>query len=143
MVHLFYEQKSHIITMENNLTKAEKLLESVSAELFGTKFIIKAYYDKEFEEILVSQGIEPRVYLQAHYDSECTETGEMKTWNSGKHYLSKYMTDDEVVKRAWVCFEQAVKHEVMEGFKVEGKRLFNPHTYYKSLLGITMEVKRG
>lgn len=53
------------------------------------------------------------------------------------------MTDDEIIKRAWVCYEMAVKHEVMESFKVDGLRLFNPHTPFQALLKVsTTEVKR-
>lgn len=129
--------------MKNNLQKVEGLLGRISTELFGTKFTIKAYYDKEHSEALQNIGIEPRVYIQAHYDSACTDTEEIQTWNSGKHYLSTYMTDDEIIKRAWVCYEMAVKHEVMESFKVDGLRLFNPHTPFQALLKVsTTEVKR-
>lgn len=47
------------------------------------------------------------------------------------------MTDDEVVKTAYCAFEAAVKHEVMEGFKVDGKILFNPHMNFEALLSIS------
>lgn len=53
------------------------------------------------------------------------------------------MTDDEIVKTAWCAFEAAVKHEIMEGFKVDGKILFNPHLNFEALLSIShLEVKR-
>lgn len=38
--------------MKNNLQKVEELLGRISAELFGTKFTIKAYHDKEYGEVL-------------------------------------------------------------------------------------------
>lgn len=129
--------------MKNNLERVGGLLGRISTELFGTKFVLKAYYDKEYEEVLNTLDIEPRVYIQAHYDSPCTDSGKVMTWNSGKHYLSTHMTDDEIVKRAWVCYEMAVKHEVMESFKVDGKRVFNPHTPFTALmLAGEIEVKR-
>ena len=53
------------------------------------------------------------------------------------------MTDDEVVKTAYAAFKAAVEHEVMEGFKVDGQVLFNPHTPYEELLKVSnIEVKR-
>lgn len=129
--------------MRNNLERVEDLLGRISTELFGTKFVLKAYYDKEYEEVLNTLDIEPRVYIQAHYNSPCTDSGKVMTWNSGKHYLSTHMTDDEIVKRAWVCYDMTVKHEVMESFKVDGLRLFNPHTPFQALLKVsTTEVKR-
>jgi hypothetical protein len=47
------------------------------------------------------------------------------------------MTDDEVVKTAYVAFEAAVKHEILEGFKVDGKILFNPHVNFEALLTVS------
>lgn len=53
------------------------------------------------------------------------------------------MTEDEVVKTAWCAFETAVKHEVMEAFKVDNIRLFNPHVNFEELLKVSnREVKR-
>ena len=53
------------------------------------------------------------------------------------------MLEDEVVKTAYLAFKLAVEHEVMEGFTVDGKILFNPHISYSALLAISdCEVKR-
>ena len=38
--------------MKNNLQKVEGLLGRIPTELFGTKFTIKAYYDKEHRDVL-------------------------------------------------------------------------------------------
>ena len=78
-----------------------------------------------------------RIYLQVQYESKCTKTGKLDTWKGRKWYLSEFMTDDEVVKTAYCAFEAAVKHEVMEGFKVDGKILFNPHMNFEALLSIS------
>jgi hypothetical protein len=47
------------------------------------------------------------------------------------------MSDDEIVKTCFTALEQAIKHEVMEGFKVDGIVLFNPHVNYTELLKIS------
>jgi hypothetical protein len=53
------------------------------------------------------------------------------------------MTRDEVVKTAFAAFKAAVEHEVMEGFKFNGKIVFNPHVSFEALLSITdQEVSR-
>lgn len=65
-------------------------------------------------------------------------------WSGRKWYLSDYMTSDEIIKTCYVAFEAAVKHEIMEGFKVGGIVLFNPHTQYTELLKIShLEIQRG
>lgn len=53
------------------------------------------------------------------------------------------MTNDEIIKTAYCAAEAAVKHEIMEGFKVDGVILFNPHVDFEELLKIShLEVKR-
>lgn len=54
-----------------------------------------------------------------------------------KWYLSPYMTEDEVVKTIYLAFEVAVKHEILEGFKMDDTPLFNPHTPYDEILKIS------
>lgn len=52
-------------------------------------------------------------------------------------------TDDEIVKTVYAAFELTVKHEIMEGFKVDGTELFNPHLNFEELIKISnREVSR-
>jgi hypothetical protein len=84
-----------------------------------------------------------RVFIQVIYRAPCVKTGEDKVWTGRKFYLSDHMTQDEVVKTAYLAFELAVKHEIMEGFLVGGKTLFNPHVDFTELLAISQrEVTR-
>lgn len=107
----------------------------ISMNLFGKEFNIKTSKD------LRGGG---RIFVQVYYDAPCTNTGEVQEWKGRKYYLSEFMTNDEVVKTCYVAFEQAVKHEVMEGFKVDGIILFNPHVNFEELLKIShKEVKRS
>jgi hypothetical protein len=54
------------------------------------------------------------------------------------------MTDDEIIKTSYGAFKAAVEHEVMEGFKVDGIILFNPHVNFEELLKIShKEIKRS
>jgi hypothetical protein len=93
-----------------------------------------------FNEDVIHGG---RVYIQIKYESPCSKTGEIETWKGRKYYLSEFMSDDEIVKTCYVAFEQCIKHEVMEGFKVDGTILFNPHVNFEELLKISnKEVKR-
>lgn len=47
------------------------------------------------------------------------------------------MTEDEIVKQAWVAFQAAVNHEMLEGFKFDDVIVFNPHTSFRELLKVS------
>ena len=116
------------------LERVQKIIDRITLECIGIEFQLNAFEDKK------GCG---RIYLQVSYVSPCTHSGKHEIWKSGKHYLSEHMTDDEIVKKSYVAFEQCVKHEIMEGFKVDGKILFNPHVNFEELLAIShKEVKR-
>ena len=84
-----------------------------------------------------------RFFIQVYYQAPCTKTGTSQIWKGRKWYLSEFMTDDEVVKTAFAAFKAAIEHEIMEGFKVDGKVLFNPHVNFEALLKVSdQEVKR-
>ena len=103
--------------------------------IFGHRFNIKVEYDKKGGD---------RIFLQLFYQTKCTKTGEEEIFRSRKWYLSEHMTDQEILGTLWLAFEIAVKHELMEGFKVDGTILFNPHVNFNKLLEISNnEVTRS
>jgi len=107
---------------------------NISMELFGKHFHLKVALDDVYKN---------RTYLQVVYHAPCTKTGINQEWKGRKWYLSEYMTQDEVVKTAYVAFKMAVEHEVMEGFKFAGTIVFNPHVNYEELINISeKEVTR-
>lgn len=112
----------------------------VSMSIMGAKFWFRVEKDLEFR----TEDGDGRKFIQVEYEAPCTHTGQLSTWRGRKWYLSKHMTNDEVIKTAFVAFEAAVKHEVLEGFKVKGKALFNPHVSFEALLEVSdREVKRA
>ncbi len=112
----------------DKLTEIKALVGRITTEVLGVTFKIEVHEDK------IHGG---RLYLQVTYTAPCSKTGNAEEWKSGKNYLSEFMTPDEVIKKAYVTFEQAVKHEVMEGFKVDNIILFNPHTNFEDLLKVS------
>lgn len=113
----------------------KRIIGRITMSAFGTDFRLRVDSDYKY--------IEDRIFIQAVYDAPCTKTGEVKEWRGRKWYLSEYMTDDEIIKTAYSAFEYAVKHEVMEGFKVDNIILFNPHVNYEALLSVSnQEIKR-
>jgi hypothetical protein len=128
-----------------NITDVEKLISKISCNCLGIDFKIKVSYDDKYtlhdQLSCTSHG---RIYLQLVYISPCANTGVEGVWKTDKKYLSNHMTSDEVVKKVYVLFEQGVKHEIMEGFKVNNITLFNPHINYEELLKVShKEVNRS
>ncbi|MFH6944646.1 hypothetical protein [Flavobacterium sp. FlaQc-50] len=118
------------------LKHLEKICSGITMDCFGTKFKLRIAKDQKH-----TGG---RFFIQVTYTAKCNKTGKPKIWHGRKWYLSEFMTDDEVVKTAYCAFEAVVKHEIMEGFKINGIVLFNPHVDYLSLLKVSnQEVSRN
>lgn len=116
------------------LEEVRKLVSHMSMSCLGVAFRMEAHIDKEYGG---------RIYLQVFYTAPCTKTKIVLEWSSGKNYLSRHMTEDEVVKKAYVTFKQCIEHEIMEGFKFDNTIVFNPHVNFRELLTISdKEVKR-
>lgn len=113
----------------------QQITDRITMTVFGVRFFLRVDSDYKY--------INGRNFLQVVYHAPCTKTGETKEWRGRKWYLSEHMTEDEIIKTAYTAFEYAVKHEVMEGFKVDGIILFNPHVNFEALLSVSHhEVKR-
>jgi hypothetical protein len=129
--------------MQKDLKYVHRLLQRVTASVLGTPIVFRVDYDKRF--VLNGSGGARvgRVFIQAVYNTPCTKTGKHDDWRGRKWYLSTHMTDDEIIKTVYCAVKAAVEHEMMEGFKVDGIILFNPHINFEQLLKISHnEVKR-
>lgn len=56
-----------------------------------------------------------------------TNTGEMGTGKGRQGFIPVGTTLSGVVKTAWLLAELIVRHELMEAFLFDGKRVFDPH----------------
>lgn len=122
--------------MDNQLIKVRHIADRCRMNLLGQSFVLRVARDQK-------QPKDGRIFMQIAYSAPCTKTGSEEIWFGRKWYLSDHMTTDEVIKTAYVAFESAVKHEIMEGFKVDGKILFNPHVSFEALLAVShQEVSR-
>lgn len=109
--------------------KVNKLISSISISILGNDtFMFKIEKDKKGGN---------RLYLQIEYRTPCTKTAEILPWKGRKWYLSEHMTDNEIIFTAYTAYEMAMKHEIMESFKINGVILLNPHVDYKQLLEIS------
>lgn len=83
---------------------------------------------------------EPRVYIQVVATIPDVVTGEMSTQKSGKHYLSEFMTDTEIVRKIFGAYEMFDRHEIFEAFTYKGARIFGPHIDVDALVEISERV---
>lgn len=132
------------------INRVKQLLKRVELKCLEKTFNILIKQDDKYTEAISNfpstQHIpyEGRVYIQLEYNSACNKDGENDYWKGRKWYLSEHMTDDEIIKTCYAAFEACVKHEIMEGFKVDGKMLFNPHINFEALLSISdKEITRN
>lgn len=93
-----------------------KLIDAVDCKVFGVEFIAILGLDGD------------RFWLQLAY------LVDREPFKGRKWMLSHYMLDDEIVKTVWLAFEVAVKHELLEGFRFGGERVFNPHTPFTKFI---------
>jgi hypothetical protein len=69
-----------------------------------------------------------RPYLQIQFDDIDNETGEEGyRAHCRKWMLSYHMTDSELVRTAYLAFQQAIMHEADEKFLFDGRAIYNPH----------------
>lgn len=117
------------------LEEVKDFVSNMRFEIFGKELTILVKYDQAFGE-----GINRRIYIQMEYTDICRTTQEERVWRGRKFQISEHMTDDEIVKTAYVAFEACVKHEVMEGFTFNGVCIFNPHIDYKALMSVSDKI---
>lgn len=121
---------------DDMVPRVTKIVDRITMNLLGHEFRMRV--DRDVKNKF------GRIFLQVVYEAPCTKTGQVDTRNGRKWYLSEHMTDDEIVKTSYAAFKAAVEHEVMEGFKVDGTILFNPHADFRELLRVSgKEVKRN
>jgi hypothetical protein len=116
--------------------QVKTLISHLELCILGVDFVVLVEYDKKYTVHGAGNAKHGRTYIQLQYKAPCTKTGLIQDWKSDKYYLSSHMTEDEVVKKVYVLFKQAVEHELMEGFKFDKKIVFNPHTSFRDLLTV-------
>jgi hypothetical protein len=71
--------------------------------------------------------------LWAEFERPDIVTGQVGIGRGRDEIIWEGTTESGVIKTAWVVLKMLVEHELMEAFKVDGKRPFNPHNTIESL----------
>lgn len=66
-------------------------------------------------------------FLWASFVRPDTHSGEVGPGRGRDEVVWKGASESSVVKTCWVLVEMLVKHELMEGFRYEDMRIFDPH----------------
>lgn len=75
-------------------------------------------------------------FVHVEFNRPDTNTGEMGVGKGRKEFIALDSSVSSIVKTAWLLIELVVRHELMEAFHWNGKRIFNPHNTVESLASI-------
>lgn len=101
---------------------------NINTLLFATRY-------KDWEFIIGKMG--GGFYLQYAFTALDVHTEEPIVQKTRKWYVSKHMTDSEVIQTAFLAIKTAEEHEMREQFTFDGQRLFGPHMDLKVLANFT------
>lgn len=66
-------------------------------------------------------------FISVTFSRPDTLTGVLGIGRGRRELVTFGATESNIVKTCWLLIELVVKHELMEGFRWNGKRIFNPH----------------
>lgn len=84
-----------------------------------------------------------RLYLQVRFVADCSVTGRPAEQRCRKWWLSKYMTETELVDTAFKAIQAAELHESAHMFKYQGWDIYNPHVSVSARLELRQRGSRS
>lgn len=118
----------------SNRIISKDLLKSVLGRISFAKSCIDFKWGFEIEELYElsdSDRTSPRIkgwFVNTTFERPDTHTGKIGTGKGRQELIPFGSWEDGAIKTAWVLVEMIVKHELMEAFLVDGKRVFDPHS---------------
>ena len=103
---------------ENYSTLVERVQECVG------RVVIKNLTVYDF--LVICKPVET-IFIQFSQVLPCIKTGKTEIINGRKWYISKHMTDDEILRTLFAAYKMFCEHEINENFLVDGVRFLNPH----------------
>lgn len=74
--------------------------------------------------------------IHVTFERPDTITGKIGRGRGRDEIIWAGTTESAVVKTCWLLVELMVRHELMEGFNYQGRRIFNPHNTVQELISI-------
>ena len=78
----------------------------------------------------------PGFLVRVGFNRPDTETGVTSRGYSRREFIGADASRSSIVKTAWLLLELTVRHELMEGFRWRGCRIFNPHHTVEELASL-------
>lgn len=125
-----------MVDTENNFAYKDKLwleVDDVREILGNLNFSKHSCIDMGWRyEVEVHNGF---YFIRTSFQRKDINTGEIGTgWGRWNTTAVAGATETSIVMTAWVCVDQVVRHELLEGFEYKGKKVFNPHKTIDQLI---------
>lgn len=82
-------------------------------------------------------------FLQLAFERPDTETGQVGRGLGRMEFVQRGTNVSGVVKTCWLLMELLLRHELMEAFRFQGCRVFNPHHSIEELQNLEKERSGG
>lgn len=133
------ENKIHIKYEEVVWDKED--LEDVLSRITMINTVLDFKWEFHIEEVSIANDIHSAITTKAFlvyvsFERPDTETGKIGRGKGRKEIIYSGSTVSSVVKTAWLLIELMVRHELMEGFRYDNCRIFNPHHRVEELADI-------
>lgn len=123
--------------MTERLVTDEFVLNRILNEISFKNTVLDFKWRFEFEPVYQKYTNQPiGWFVQCLFERPDTNTSVMGTGRGRKEFIAINTTDSGVVKTCWLLVELVVRHELMEGFRWNDKRIFNPHNTIHALASI-------
>lgn len=121
-----------IWTMEKKVQTTEQL-EAALARISFAPSCVDFKWNWEMEEVLRVRTGEKGWHVRTSFTRPDTTTGKVEPGYGRWEYIAEGTTESGAIKTCWLLVELIVRHELMEGFLVDGVRIFNPHHSIREL----------
>jgi len=117
-------------------------LERVLARVTFVNSVLDFKWRFEIEilgEVGVTRELDKDWLVNVTFERPDTNTGVVSRGKSRQEIVWKGAYLSGVVKTAWLLLELTIRHELMEGFRFDDQRIFNPHNSVFDLADLQRE----
>ena len=119
------------VSPEGQITTHEQLRACLDRISFRNT-VVDFHWEFKFRPVTVkatdaSPYEEAAWLIWAEFQRPDTHTGEIGTGRGREEIVRAGAWESGVIKTCWLLVELLVRHELMEGFRVDGLRVFDPH----------------
>ncbi len=119
--------------------KTTEVLNSILNEIkMENTYILRKWW---FEVVKCNDLKNEGWFVKLAFERPDTETGEMGVGRGRAEFIAFGAWESGVVKTGWLLLELLVWHELAEGFRYKGARIFNPHHTVAELSSLEKEHK--